>query len=156
MDNVPFWQTSPFWAGIVISALLSLPISIAANACYYRLVTYLDNRKITSQTKSRKKALDQYNVITEIHTGRRDRYSYLLRVAIEAIITFQLTLTTLGTVTVLLALIPAKERFSLSDSHQVFVTFLPPVLLVGCSFSLIVAYLSFRNFYEVYKRFGQV
>jgi hypothetical protein len=70
MDNTPFWQTGPFWA--------CLPIGVAANACYYRLLSYLDNRRLSSQAKTRKRAEELFTIVSDIHFYRRDKFAYLL------------------------------------------------------------------------------
>ncbi len=75
--DTPFWQTNSFWAGIVATVVLAIPLGMLANFCYYRLVSFLDSRRITSQKKNRKRALEFDGIVNDLRAGRRDRYLYI-------------------------------------------------------------------------------
>jgi hypothetical protein len=70
-----------FWIGIGIGALLSLAASIAANLFQPGINNYLGRRKLVSDEKRKSRALEIHKIVTAIHEGKRDRYTYLIRLS---------------------------------------------------------------------------
>ena len=69
-------MNSLFWLGLAIGAVLSLVASIAANLMHNRIIAFVDNRKLASQSSRFSKAQKFHKLVTELHNGSRDRYLY--------------------------------------------------------------------------------
>ncbi len=134
--DTPFWQANSFWGGIVVTAILSVPIGILANFSYYKLVSYLDSRKIISQRKNKKRALALDAVVSDLRAGRRDRYAYMLRTTMAIIVAFILSISSISAGTVILALVPIEPRFEI---HQLRVLFLLISLFGTSVFGVVLA-----------------
>src|ERR1700731_1487130 len=127
--DAPFWQSTSFWGGIVVTAILSIPIGILANFVYYRLVSYLDSRKITSQQKSRKRALQFDVIINDLRAGRRDRYAYMLRMIIGILGGAVIAFTNISVGLAILALVPLEANFEIHQLRPILII----VVLFGAS-----------------------
>ena len=155
--ETPFWQLNSFWAGIAATAILAIPLGILANACYYKLVSYLDSRKITSQQKSRKRAFELDAIINDLRLGRRDRYIYMLRMVMGQIAAFLICVVNLAAAGVVLALVPSRNSFEPVLLHPLLVLI---ALLAFAMFGVLMLQLTARRFrtitnalekYEDYK-----
>jgi hypothetical protein len=82
-----------FWIGILIGFLLSLAASVVANLFHGRIIAFFDSRKIAKQSNNFKKADAFHKLIEDLHSGKRDKYAYLNRLAARmvmgAVIAFQ-------------------------------------------------------------------
>jgi hypothetical protein len=67
-----------FWVGITIGGVISVLASFAANLFHSRMVDFLDSRKLGFQERRRKSALRLHRVIGSLHSGKRDKYIYML------------------------------------------------------------------------------
>jgi hypothetical protein len=86
---------SNFWEGIAIGAVLSFAASVAANLCHNQVIFVLDRGKFVSHQHLKKKADRLYKAICELHSGKRDKYLYMLalnRVGVIAIIASSTTM----------------------------------------------------------------
>jgi len=81
--------------GIGIGAVLSFAASVAANLYSQRINTFLDSRRLSSQSKRKTKAAKFHKLITDFQTGKRDRYLFAVRVAMGAVIGIVMSLTSL-------------------------------------------------------------
>lgn len=70
-----------FWIGIFLGGIISFLASVVANIFNTELVRFLDDRKIVFRERRRKNAPQLYNVIKDIHDGKRDKYVNLLRLS---------------------------------------------------------------------------
>jgi hypothetical protein len=146
MSDTPFWQTGPFWAGIIISAILSLPMGIAANACYYKLLSYLDSRRLTTQAKTRKRAQEVFTTVSDIHFKRRDGTAYLLGISTSTILFSCLGFTTLGMSIVIITLTPQADLVNSVEPPRVLI--IVPLLMLSL-LSLFLAAYGARRFQEI-------
>src|SRR5262245_13233966 len=71
-----------FWSGILIGGVISLAASICVNLFHNRIVAFLGNRKLASQANSFKKAAYFHALIKELHSGKRDKHVYLMRMLV--------------------------------------------------------------------------
>jgi hypothetical protein len=70
-----------FWLGLAVGAVLSLAASIAANLLHKDITSLLDRRKLAKQSNRYKKAAQFHQLVTEFHSGERDKYLYMIRLA---------------------------------------------------------------------------
>jgi hypothetical protein len=109
-----------FWWGIVggvaVTILLGLPLNFFANIYTPNLVDGWNRKKSARQERSKAKALASYNIVTELRSGKRDRYLYLLGEYIGVLVGFLLTVLCVTFTTLLLVL------FSLHRSGEKGVT----------------------------------
>ena len=95
-----------FWIGIGIGAVLSLFASIAANLFHSRINGYLEKRKFVSQTKRKHRAFRLHQIIVDIHSGKRDKYLYVLRQSTGIIVSATILISALSSALVVFALLP--------------------------------------------------
>jgi len=113
MAEPPFYQSNVFWAGIIISAVLSIPTAVLGNYAYYRILAYLESRKIVTQEKSKKRAFAFKAVIDEIRAGKRDKYVYVFRLYFAALFFTLASILFCCAGGVIIALVPTADRFTL-------------------------------------------
>src|SRR5262245_60568285 len=73
------------WIG-VIALVLAVPLGVAANLLTFRVVAYLENRKLIKARKTRAQALVTYNRIRAFKEGRRDKYAWYFVVATSGVV----------------------------------------------------------------------
>jgi hypothetical protein len=107
-----------FWIGLAAGGLFSFLASVAANLFHSNMVGFLDSRKATFQERRRKEVVQLHKILGELHSGARDKYSYMLRLVIGILSTFTLGITNLTGALVLTALSarePLGEEFLSRD-----------------------------------------
>jgi hypothetical protein len=144
--DTPFWQSNAFWVGIVVSAVASLPIGIAANFFYYRLSSYLDSRKLKLHGKRRDKAIVLNSLITDLHENKRDRSTYFILQL--ATLTMPLTAGVgfLSASAVILALNPHSDEVTVATVRPLAYSFL---LLAVTYFCFTMVFLTIRRMQTV-------
>ena len=149
--DTPWWATGAFWAGIAISTVIGIAINIFTNLTHNKIVSWLDTRKLISQEKRRSAAVQLNKIVNEIHSGKRDRTSYIIRIAISII--FSSTMVTAATVLGigLMALFPIKGWSFFPDIQH-----LEPKLAVSFAFALILQYMGIGFMIISLRRFRQV
>ena len=75
-----------FWMGIGIGAILAFAAAVAANLCHNKIIRILDRGRIVSHNRFKKRADRFYKINSDLNSGRRDRYLFMLALSQTAII----------------------------------------------------------------------
>jgi hypothetical protein len=75
-----------FWLGLALGAILSFAASLAAFLVQERILKFLTDRKLASQSNRFKKAAEFHELVTDLHTGNRDKHIYMSRLLIPIIV----------------------------------------------------------------------
>lgn len=146
MAQPPFYQSSVFWAGIIISAVLSIPTAVLGNYAYYGILAYLESRKLVSQENSRKRALEFKAVVDDIRDGKRDKVLYILQLNVAALMGLMFAMTNISAVAVILALVPITEHMTYAGVRP---TGICTVLLLMSAFGVIVAFRTINRIKQI-------
>jgi hypothetical protein len=104
-----------FWIGIAVGGVVSLLASFAANFFHSRMVNFLDSRKLGFQKRRRKNAHRLHSTIESLHSGKRDKYLYVLWLLQNATFAFVLGLGALLTGLIIVVLGRTSPDSSISD-----------------------------------------
>jgi Na+-transporting NADH:ubiquinone oxidoreductase subunit NqrD len=99
---------SSFWLGVVVTTVLAVPAGMLAIFLYGRFVQLLDSRKLISQEKRKKAAIAFHKLILDLRSGRRDKYTYMLRMALSGFSGLSAAVTCVIGVAIVSALTPAQ------------------------------------------------
>ena len=140
--DTPWWATGAFWAGIAISAVLSIFINFLTNLYNSTVQDFLENRKVITHEKRRSKAVKFHTLINELHSGKRDKTRYLILQCTNILIAFTTTISSFTALIVILALAPHKGPIDVSDTLLIQTLASMSVLSLLGYFCLIVAIIS--------------
>jgi hypothetical protein len=105
-----------FWLGIAVGGIISLLASIAANLFQARIINFLEGRKLDFRERRFKNARRLHRIILKLHSGKRDKYMYALRLTmlVGVCITSSIVAIAAGVVILVLGISP-NALFALSD-----------------------------------------
>lgn len=75
---------STFWIGLFAGGFISLAASIVANIYNAKIAEILQSRKLLTLEKQRTKAEKLDRLISDLHSGRRDKYLFAVHVVVGA------------------------------------------------------------------------
>ena len=141
-----------FWIGLAIGAILSFAASVVANILHTRITDLLDRRKTVTQSKRYAAATKFHTLIEELHSGKRDKYVYLMGVAVITIVSFSASVA-LGAALVVLPAFKIQDTgyfdiFGLPDLSNPF-DLLTLCVAFLCMIFLSASLLSLRAFLNV-------
>src|SRR5436190_5572016 len=90
--------------GLLAGFALSIVASVVANLLHSRILGFLDNRRLVSSEKRRRKAAAVHEIITELHEGKRNKYFYMLRLAMAFMLAATIGICALFSAITLMAL----------------------------------------------------
>jgi len=141
MDNTPWWATGAFWAGIVISAVLSIFINVLTNIYNSKVQDLLENRKVISHEKRRSKAVRVHKLVVQLHSGERDKTRYVVLQCTTILFAFIAAATSLTATFVILALAPLVDHFDLADPIQLRIWAVVFILTLLAYFSITIVFI---------------
>jgi hypothetical protein len=113
-------MNSIFWIGLAVGAILSFAASVVANILHNQITNLLDKRKIASQSKRYATAAQFHALIKDLHSGKRDRYLYLMRLVIQIAVASTTAFTSLAAVGVVIALTEGEPNIDVfNPKHRI-------------------------------------
>jgi len=137
--DIPWWATGAFWAGIAISAVIGLITNVFTNIYNSKVLDFLENRKVITHEKRRSKAMKLHKIITDLHSGKRDKTHYLVLQCTSIVIAFTATIACFSAVMVILALSPHTGPIDFSNTLQLQAFVSMSLLTLFAYFCLTVA-----------------
>jgi hypothetical protein len=79
-------MNSAYWKGLAVGLALSFAASVAANLFHNKIIRALDRGRIVSHQRLKTRADRFYKLVSQLHSGKRDKYFYIGHIILGALV----------------------------------------------------------------------